>query len=125
MESCLMTSDIDETVVDDKDDVNKLILKLKIKIEKEPHEINHYLHLKSLYSAYIQDSKAAVDILEQALTHFPTSILLLLELAAVHEFEIEDIKVAKMYYERVLALDPANEFALKGLDILNDKNIHP
>jgi len=112
-----------EDAVNDKD-MNELIAKLTAQIENEPHSLENYLHLKTLYSSYRQDSIAAVNVLKQALIHLPDNVTLLLELATVHEFELEDIQSARKYYEQVLALEPTNELALSGLDILNDQNIH-
>ena len=114
-----------ETVVNEKGDAETLIAKLKTNIEQEPHLLENYLHLKSVYSFQLKDAKTAVDILKQALSYLPENITLLLELAAVYEFELEDISSAKRYYEQVLVLEPTNTLALKGLEILNDPNIHP
>ena len=115
-------ADVDK---EEENEIDGLILELKTKIENEPAVLEHYLHLKSLYSGYTRDSESAIKILEQARLHFPNSITLLLELATTSEFELEDLEKAKGYYEQVLTLDATNELALSALNILNDKNIHP
>jgi len=106
-------------------EVNTLIAKLKDKIVAEPHTLDHYFELKSLYSSYTRESQKATKILEDALVYFPDNIKLLIELATVYEFELEDHAKALMYYERVRALDPTHEIALDAITLLNDKSIHP
>ncbi|MCL1990274.1 MAG: Cof-type HAD-IIB family hydrolase [Defluviitaleaceae bacterium] len=101
-------------------DVDALILKRQAKIENDPDDLENYLQLKTLYATYLKDPKAAVDILEQALQHFSDNILLLLEIAVIYEFELDDFSAAKLYYEKVLALQPTHQLALDALDALND-----
>ena len=105
-------------------DIKLLITQLKKDLEKMPN-LDHYFHLKSLYSSYTRESEKALKVLEEALVHFPNNVKLLIELAAVCEFELEDDAKAKMYYKMALNLDPTHELALDGLEILNDKSIHP
>ena len=83
------------------------------------------IKLKSLYSFHTKASLQAVKVLEDALVYFPDNVKLLIELATVCEFELEDYAKAKMYYEQVLTLDPTNELASNALTLLNDKSIHP
>jgi len=112
-------------VSNNSDEVKALITQLEDTIAAEPHILDHYWRLKSLYSSYTRASEKAVKILEDALMYFPDDVKLLIELAAVCEFELEDYAKAKLYYEKVLVLDPTHELALDALDVLNDKNIHP
>jgi len=96
-------------------DIDEYIEQLKSKIKDEPYELKHYLHLKSLYSNFKQDLASAIEVLNQALPLFSNNTTLLLELATIYEFEVEDDQQAKIYYEKVLKLDPNNQLALIAL----------
>jgi len=106
-------------------EVNALIAQLKFAIAADPTTLANYLKLKSIYSSYTRESTQAVKTLESALVYFPDNVVLLVELASVCEFELEDHIKAKQYYKRVLEVDPTNELAINALTILNDKSIHP
>jgi len=93
-------------------------------IAAEPHVLEHYLDLKALYSSYTRESEKGIKILEAALEQFPDDVVLLLELAATYEFERDDMTQAKMYYERVLAIDPEHYLALDALDALSERSIY-
>ena len=112
-----------ETAPDDYDKAQVLIAQLEASLEIAPN-MDHYLQLKSLFSSYTRQSEKALQILEEALFYFPDDVKLLIELATLCEFELEDKAKAKMYYERVLVLDPVHQLALDALDVLNDKSIH-
>lgn len=107
-----------------KDSIQALITQLEERLATVP-SLDHYFQLKSLYSSYMSMSKKALEVLEDARVHFPENVKLLIELATVCEFELEDNAKARLYYEMVLALDPTHELALDALDVLNDKSIHP
>ena len=102
------------------DEVSILIEQLKNAIATEPDVLENYFRLKSLYVSYMRAGALAFKILEDALEYFPNHVKLLVELAAVCEFELEDDALARMYYERVLTLDPAHELALNALEVLKD-----
>ena len=122
--ACEQLGLFEDTFRDD-DKINALIAKLEDAIAAEPNIIDHYFKLKSLYSSYTRASSLAVKVLEDALVYFPDNVKLLVELATVCEFELEDYDKAKMYYERVLLLDATHDLASNALAILNDKSIHP
>ena len=124
MESCLINFNLEDASKNN-NEVNTLIAHLKNAIADEPDILDYYFQLKSLYSSYLKAGTLALETLEKALAYFPNNVKLLAELAAVCEFELEDYTKAKMYYERVLALDPTHKLALDGLAVLNDKIIHP
>jgi len=114
-----------ETTVSVSDTINAMILQLEDDITADPYNLEHYLELKSLHSSFTRNTDMAVEVLEEALVYFPNNVKLLVELATVYEFELEDYEQAKLYYEQVLALDPTNEIALSSLAILNNKSIPP
>ena len=107
----------------DDDEINTLIATLEENIANEPQILDYYFELKSLYSSYTRESLKSFKVLEAALVYFPDDLKLLLELAVVCEIELEDYELAKVFYERILALDPTHQLALDALDILNDKLI--
>lgn len=57
--------------------------------------------------------------MKDALAYFPDDVLLLIELAATYEFELNDSVNAKKYYERVLKTDPKHHLALDALVALS------
>ena len=114
-----------EGAVNNDDEAHTIIAQLEDDIATEPNTLDNYFKLKSLYSSYTRESTKALKILKDALVYFPNDIKLLIELASICEFELEDYVQAKMYYEMVLAIDSEHELALDALDVLNDKNIHP
>jgi len=93
-------------------------------IATEPDVLSHYLDLKALYSGYTRESVKGVQILKDALAYFPDDVLLLIELAATYEFELNDSVNAKKYYERVLKTDPKHHLALDALVALSERSIY-
>jgi len=93
-------------------------------IATEPDVLEHYLDLKALYSGYTRESEKGIQVLEAALERFPEDVVLLLELAATYEFELEDFDMAKMYYQRVLAIDPEQDLALDALAVINERSVY-
>jgi len=106
-------------------EIATMILKLEDKITANPHNLDYYFELKSLHSSYTRNSEMAVEVLAEALKYFPENVKLLVELATIYEFELDDDDKAKQYYEQVLALDPEHKIALNALAILNNKSILP
>lgn len=114
-----------EKTLSDDDEIKAMISQLETTIAIEPNILDNYFKLKSLYSSYTRESKKALNILKDALVYFPNHVKLLVELATVCEFELEDYAQAVMYYKMILAIDSEHELAIDALDVLTDKNIHP
>lgn len=108
-------------------DTDKIALRideLLALIDATPDVLEYYFELKNLYSGYTRESEKAIRLLESALVFFPENIMLLIELASTYEFETTDFEQAKMYYEKVLTLDPNHFLALEALDVLTEQSIH-
>lgn len=92
--------------------------KLEAEIATNPKILSNYFNLKSLYVALGSSRTKIIRLLEDALVHFPDDIKLLVEIASVYEFEIEDYAKAIHYYEKVLAIDSEHRLALDALNVL-------
>jgi len=125
MQPCLINFDIDETTAEHDNRGLAMINQLQTAIATNPQILDNYFKLKSLYSAYTRESLKAFKVLETALTYFPDNVRLLVELATLCEFELEDYAQARQYYERILTLNHNHELALAALDVLNDPNLLP
>ena len=101
-----------------------LAKELKEQIAADPTNLEPYFKLKQIYSAQLKSPEQAIATLENALDHHPEDVVLLAEIASVYEFELEDYKQAKTYYEKVLLIQPDHRMALDALDVLNDQNLH-
>ena len=91
-------------------------------IEIDPYSLVSYQGLRSLYAHDLHDSKSAVEVLVSALAYFNEEEGLVLEIANMYDFELNDYKKALHYYERVLEINPNNLLALNALGIFKCRN---
>ena len=88
-------------------------------IKLDPTDLLSYQGLRSLYTQELKDPKRGVQVLESALPYTQDLERLLLEIANIYDFEIEDYETSMMYYERVIEINPNNLLALNALAYLS------
>lgn len=87
-------------------------------VKESPHQPQSHLALSEFYRQNANNPYQAISTLKNALTAFSDSPRFYLEIAAIYEFELEDIPSAKYYYEQVLKNFPGNEIAKSSLENL-------
>ena len=70
-------------------------------IECDPFSLVSYQGLRGLYAYDLHDPKRGVEVLVEALTYFKNEEGLVLEIANIYDFELNDYKEAMHYYEYV------------------------
>ncbi|MBQ1769510.1 MAG: tetratricopeptide repeat protein [Turicibacter sp.] len=88
-------------------------------IELDPYSLVSYQGLRSLYIHDLHDSKSGVEVLVSAIPYFKNEEGLILEIANIYDFELENYTQAADYYEQVLEINPNNLLALNALAYLN------
>lgn len=87
-------------------------------IECDPYSLVSYQGLRSLYAYDLHDPRRGVEVLVEALPYFKEEGLLL-EIANIYDFELNEYEEATHYYECVLSMNPNNLLALNALAYLN------
>ena len=88
-------------------------------IKLDPYSLVSYHGLRSLYAYDLHDPKSGVEVLISALPYFQNEEGLVLEIANICDFELDEHEQARHYYERVLEINPNNLLALNALAYLN------
>jgi hypothetical protein len=95
------------------------IEKLEEQVHNQPHDPRLFLDLKGFYDVHDYPVEAKIKLLKDGLSWFPTSLKLIMELAAVYEFEADDVLQALFYYEQALVFAPDEPLILNAIEALN------
>ena len=101
--------------------VDKFLNDLRRELTENPTDLNLVFKLKQLYSSTLNNVEAGLRVLLDAYKLQPKNVILLSEIASYFEFELDDFNQAKLFYQKILEIDPANRIALDALDIIEDQ----